>query len=98
MDVEESEDLRQLHNRVNQELSQRFGDTQADFDGADYHFHMTVMMGGQPLAVYRRFLEELPSQKIHLRFIVRNLGMFVYDEPRGPEGEYMSYKAVAIGT
>ena len=32
--VQETEVLRQLHNRLNQELAQRFGNTQANYDGA----------------------------------------------------------------
>ncbi len=54
LDVLETEHLRQLHDRVNQELWQRFGNTHADYDGPAYQFHMTVMMGGQLLDVYQR--------------------------------------------
>jgi 2'-5' RNA ligase len=97
LDVEESDHLRQLRNRVNYELSQRFGDMQADHDGAAYHFHVTVMMGGQPRAVYRKFYSELPNRTVNLRYIVRDLAMFVYDEPMGPEGEYLEYRILPIG-
>src|SRR6266545_8243886 len=52
LDVQETEILRQLHNRVNEELTLRFGDVHAAFDGPDYHFHMTVAIGGQPIETY----------------------------------------------
>lgn len=97
LDVQETEHLRHLHDRLNQELTQRFGDTQADFDGASYHFHMTVMIGGQPIDVYRRFYTEIPERKINLRYTVCELAMFVYDEPMGPKGEYLTYKILPIG-
>jgi 2'-5' RNA ligase len=97
IDVEETADLRQLHQRVNQELSQRFGNIQADYDGPAYHFHMTVMMGGQPLAVYQRLYGEIPDRRIHLGYTVRELALFVYDEPLGPHGEYMTYKILPMG-
>jgi 2'-5' RNA ligase len=48
LDVQETPDLRQLHNRLNQELRQHFGATGADYDGEHYHFHLTVLMAGQP--------------------------------------------------
>lgn len=97
LEVQETEGLRGLHNRINAELAERFGNTQADFDGSRYHFHMTVMMGGQSLDTYRKFFDEIPDPRIDLRYAVRELAMFVYDEPMGPDGEYLSYKILPIG-
>jgi 2'-5' RNA ligase len=97
IDVQETEYLRSLHNRAIVELSQRFGYTQAAFDGNDYHFHMTVNMGGQPIDVYRKFLGEIPETELNLSFTVRELALFVYDEPMGPAGDYLSYKILPIG-
>jgi 2'-5' RNA ligase len=97
IDVQETPELRNLHNRLNDELNQRFGHTPADFDGEQYHFHMTVMMGGQPVDVYRKFYSEIPDPRINLRFTAQELAMFVYDEPMGPTGEYLCYKILPIG-
>jgi 2'-5' RNA ligase len=97
IDVEDTPYLRQLHNRVNYELSQRFGNAQADYDGSAYHFHMTVIMGGQPIEVYRKLYSEIPDRMINLRYTVRELAMFVYDEPLGPQGEYLPYMISPIG-
>jgi hypothetical protein len=38
---------------------------------------MTVMMGGQPIDVYRKFYNEIPDTKVNLRYTVRELAMFV---------------------
>ncbi len=97
LDVEETAYLRQLHNRVNRQLEERFGNSAANFDGADYHFHMTVMLGGQPMDAYRQFYSGLSDPKVNLRCTVGELAMFVYDEPMGPEGEYLSYKTLPLG-
>ncbi|HET9590234.1 MAG TPA: 2'-5' RNA ligase family protein [Anaerolineales bacterium] len=97
LDVQETEELRGLHNRINAELAERFGNTQADFDASGYHFHMTVMMGGQSLDTYLEFFNEIPDPRIDLRYTVRELAMFVYDGPMGPDGEYLSYKILPIG-
>ena len=96
IDVLETEELRGLHNRLNAELNQRFGNTPTDFDGPDYHFHMTVMIGGQPIETYRRFLSEIADAKVNMRFTVKELAMFVYDELTGPNGEYISYKILPL--
>jgi len=58
---------------------------------------MTVMMGGQPIAVYRKFLGEVAEPRIQRSYTVRELGMFVYDEPSGPNGEYLSYRTLPLG-
>lgn len=97
LDVQETRDLRQLHNRLNQELSQHFGATGADYDGERYHFHMTVLMAGQPLEVYQKFYANLPQRTFNLTLRVRDLAMFVYDEPLGPQGEHLTYKIMPIG-
>jgi 2'-5' RNA ligase len=96
--VQETDYLRSLHLRMNQELSQRFENTQADYDGSAYRFHMTVMMGGQPLEVYRRIYSDISQRSVDLRFTVQELGLFVYDEPLGPNGEYLDYKTLPIGS
>lgn len=96
-DVQESDELRGLHNRLNDELTRRFGPVPAEHDGESYHFHMTVMIGGQPIQVYRRFIGDLEDPVLKRSFTVRELAMFVYDEPLGPDSEYLCYKILPIG-
>ena len=96
-DVQESDELRGLHNRLNDELTRRLGPVPAEHDGESYHFHLTVMIGGQPLEVYRRFIGELEDPVLERSFTVRELAMFVYDEPPGPDSEYLCYKILPIG-
>ena len=43
--VIETPGLRQLHTQLNVELAQTFGETQADYDGDAYRFHLTVAIG-----------------------------------------------------
>ena len=97
IDVEQTEALRTLHNRLNQELRQQFENTEAPFDGPDYHFHMTVAIGGQSIEVYRQFYQELPDHRIDRSYITQELAMFVYDEPGGPQGDFLTYKRLPIG-
>lgn len=95
--VQETDVLRNLHDRLNRELNQRFGNTQASFDGAEFQFHMTVMMGGQSIDVYRTIFDQIAEKNADLRYTVRELALFVYDEPMGPRGEYLTYKILPIG-
>lgn len=97
MNVQETETLRHLHTQLNQELSQRFENTQAAFDGAAYHFHMTVMMGGQPIEVYRQAYREIPEHAVNRTFTAKKLALFVYDDPLSLDGEYVTYKILPLG-
>ena len=57
LNVANQDALRALHDRINQELAGHFNNTQAPFDGAEFHFHLTLMTGGAPAELYRRILE-----------------------------------------
>ena len=97
LNVEETETLRQLHNRVHAELTARFGNVSAPFDGPDYHFHMTVAIGGQPIDTYRTIYDEFSDCLNDLIYVVQELVMFVYDEMHTMHAGYMTYKILSIG-
>lgn len=97
IDVQETGSLRQLHDRLNRELKQRFHNTQAYADGASYHFHMSVAIGGPPIQVYQQLFHEIPDRMVDLKYSVHELAMFVYDEPISLDGNYMTYKVLPIG-
>jgi 2'-5' RNA ligase len=96
MNVQETEFLRNLHNSLNQELTARFGNVSAAFDGPDYNFHMTVAIGGQPIEMYRNIYNEFEDHLKDLRFTVRDLGMFVYDEIEESNSGYIIYKIMPL--
>ena len=97
LNVEETDFLRRLHNRLNDELTQRFGNVPAEYDGADYHFHMSVAIGGQPIETYRTILDEFKNRLKNLQYTVRELVMFVYDERTAVNAGYMTYKILPLG-
>ena len=96
LNVEETESLRGLHNRLNKELTARFGNVPADFDGDRYHFHMSVAIGGQPIETYRKILDEFKNRLENLQYMVRDLVMFVYDERSDVKAGYMTYKILTL--
>lgn len=97
LNVQETELLRQLHNRVNQELAALFGDTRAAFDGPQYHFHMTVTIGNQPVETYRKIMDEFSGRLKNLQYTVRELVMFVYDDTFSLKTGYMTYMVLPVG-
>lgn len=97
LNVQETEFLRGFHERVNHELIERFGNARAEFDGADYHFHMTVAIGDQPIETYRTILDEFKDRLVNLSCTVRELVMFVYDERTEVNAGYMTYMICPLG-
>ena len=97
LNVEETETLRGLHNRVNEELTARFGNVPAAFDGADYHFHITVAIGGQPIETYRKIVDEFNDRLVNLQCTLREMVMFVYDERAAVNAGYMTYVILPLG-
>ena len=96
LNVKETALLRQLHNRLNQELTSKLGDISAPFDGPDYHFHMTVAIGGQPIETYQKIYSEFAGHWKDLEYTVRELGMFVYDDREEINAGYITYKILPL--
>jgi 2'-5' RNA ligase len=96
LDVAETPSLRDLHNRLNRELAARFADTQAAFDGVDYHFHMTVAIGSQPWDAYQCMYENIAVTQTSLQFLARELALFVYDDNANLSNGYMTYKIMPL--
>lgn len=98
LEVEETDTLRQLHTRINQELSERFPNTHAPFDGPAYHFHLTIALGGQPSSVYQSMVAQLASRAVALRTTARHLVLFYYDDDQISLGSFLTYKILPLGT
>lgn len=95
--VVESPVLRGLHNRLNCELAERFGDVSAPFDGDDYRFHLTVEMG--PITddnPYRRYYDALTDTTLALRCTARDAALFV-NLCESDASPYIVYKMLALG-
>jgi len=96
LNVEETEFLHGLHNRLNEELTARFGNVPAEYDGSNYHFHMSVAIGGQPIETYHKIIDEFKDKLGNLQYTVRDLVMFVYDERSDVNAGYMTYKILPL--
>ncbi len=97
LDVHETPTLRDLHDRINRELSERFENTEALFDGPDYHFHATVELGGQPAEVYRKIYTAYEHIEVNLTFTAREIAMFYCDDLSSELGNFITYKILPIG-
>jgi 2'-5' RNA ligase len=96
IDVCETPALRELHNRLNRELTTIFGDVRADHDGDEYHFHVTVAMGGADTDAYRAIHAACAGMVLPKSFTAHELGLFTgYERPAGG-WQYMLHTALPL--
>ena len=97
IDLRETPALRELHNRLNRELPPIFGDVRADFDGDEYHFHMTVAMGGASAETYKAIFAACTEVVLPGAFIARELGLFTGYQTNEGGWQYMLHTVLPLG-
>ena len=86
LNVANQDALHVLHDRINRGLEGRFDNTKAPFDGADFHFHLTLMAGGAPAEVYRRILETEKRHWPTTSCRIKALWLALHDETAPEKG------------
>ena len=84
--VHETPALRELHDRINDELNEIVQDPSAPHDGDEYRFHLTIELGKTgSLNPFRRYYESLPEKHVSLSFRAASIALFYYaDRPIQP--------------
>ena len=80
--------LRELHTRLNSELEHRFGNTQAEHDGDDYAFHLTVAIGPYREESLPQLQTDLAELTVDEHTVSSKLAMFIYEESMHPDSLY----------
>jgi 2'-5' RNA ligase len=98
LNVVETPRLRELHNRLNRELSQQVHDSSANHDGSGYHFHLTIEMGSiSSVNPFREYYESLQESRVNRSFTARELGVFYYSDENHRPGSFLVYKVLPLG-
>ncbi|MBA3945350.1 MAG: 2'-5' RNA ligase family protein [Herpetosiphonaceae bacterium] len=95
LEVQESLQLRGLHERLNTELAHDFRGTEAAYDGATYHFHATVALVQEPPR-YHQVLEDYGEMRVDITYQPEHLAMFYYDDDTFAPGTYLTYKVLPL--
>lgn len=95
MNVQETSALRNLHDRLNHELSQLFQDASAAHDGETYHFHLTIELGkvGETNP-YQEYFDQLPDKKLNLSFLAQEIALFYYTG--ADHQSFITYKVLPL--
>lgn len=96
IDVKETEALRAFHNKLNQELSTKFGIQNGSFDGEKFHFHSTITLGEVPYTEYEKMYNSIKNTAIHVNSQVNKMGIFYSPEQEAVSGSFMCYKIIEL--
>ena len=99
--VIQSTRLRQLHTQLNAELEQAFGETQADYDGDAYEFHLAVALGASHANLLPQLHADIAAWKLDEVAESSRLAMFIYEESTRPDSlygvrEFGTYKVLPL--
>ncbi|WP_461615050.1 2'-5' RNA ligase family protein [Clostridium sp. Marseille-QA1073] len=76
LDVNEIRYLRDIHNRLNKELLEKFEIPKSGFDGENFHFHSTLSFGYNQKKDFKEIKRELCDKDLNLRFTVKEIALF----------------------
>lgn len=98
INVKETKTLRNLHNRINRELSELFENTSAPHDGDNYNFHLTIELGKiEGENVYKNYFDKLEEKKVNLCYTVKDIALFYYPDRSLRIASFMNYKVLPLG-
>lgn len=94
MDVQESKELRELHNRMYKDIAEHSWKIN---DEGIYHFHSTISLGQQPAKVYRTIFDNIENKEINHTCLVKELALFCPSDNQNKIGTYITYKILPLG-
>jgi len=98
MDIEENQQLRNLHNKINKDLLERFRIMLSGPDGENFHFHSTLVYGRQPVDIFKKIYDELNNKIVNLKFTPKEIVMFYSPDNESIHNTYITYKILPIGS
>ncbi len=93
MDIKESRELRELHNKIYKYIAEHSWDTD---NNEKYHFHSTIALGEQPVSVYKEIFKSIPDKEINHNFTVNEIALFCITDSESRKGTYITYKILNL--
>ena len=93
MDIEESKELRELHNTIYKYITEHSWNT--DYID-EYHFHSTIALGEQPARVYKEAFKDIPNKKINHNCVINHIALFCTTDSESKMGTYITYKILPL--
>jgi len=95
LDIQESQGLREIHNRLNNDLMNKFKIPNSGFDGDTFHFHSTLTYGHNQYKELSEIKIELNNVFNETKFQVKEIAMFYSVDELRP-GRFITHKILPI--
>jgi len=90
--VMENKELRNIHNRLNDDLSQLLGITNSRFDGNQFMFHSTICYGKKTFDEYKVIHEKEKDSFKEYEAKLLEIGLFACHDDAGSAGTFYTYR------
>lgn len=91
-DVKESTELRELHDKLNRELSDKFSVEKQGYDGDTFKFHSTIAFDTNKEDLFIDSFDILKQKKISFSFKVKKIALFYCPDDEPNPGNFITYK------
>jgi len=95
-DVKESTELRELHDKLNRELSDKFSVEKQGYDGDTFKFHSTIAFDTNKEDLFIDSFDILKQKKISFSFKVKKIALFYCPDDEAKPGNFITYKIQSL--
>jgi len=95
-EIMESSELRELHNKLNYELSDKFGIKMQGFDGSAFRFHSTITYDTNKEEIFKNYFDSLKSEGMPYSFNVKEIALLYCPDEKPTPGNFITYKIKEI--
>ena len=91
-EVMESSELRELHNKLNRDLSDKFGIEMQGFDGDIFKFHSTIAYDSNKEEIFKSYFDSIKYEGMSFSFKVKEIALFYCPDDEPTPGNFITYK------
>lgn len=95
LDIQESKELREIHNRLNNDIMNKFHIQNSGFDGDTFHFHSTLSYGHNQYKELSEIKNKLNNDFNEISFQVKEIAMFYSVDEHRP-GRFITHKILPL--
>lgn len=95
LDIQENQELREIHDRLNSDLMNKFQIQKSGFDGDAFHFHSTLAYGYNQYNQLSEMKTKLDEEFNEISYQVKDIALFYSVDEHRP-GRFITHKILPL--